>query len=145
MDITNTKNISPREFQTRIFVENLYKNLDKIASTSEKINNKLSKRANELFYEDNYNEDECVDILIYEGFDSNASRHLVSGLKDKIAKQVPLEKYDYCFENNGKTFSARELGNVIEASSQHEAENLIKENLALIGPSVNLLSITKLN
>jgi len=147
MDLTATKNITARECQRRLFIDSLYKELDKVAASVDKSNSKLIARANKYLFEDGLPKDACVDMLIMEGFDDTKSRKCVEAavalVKDD--NETPSSKYDYCFEDHrGRTFTGKELGNLIEASSDEEALNLVKETLASFDPPVSLINIQKI-
>lgn len=146
MNFTGTKNITPRECQRRLFIDSLYKELDKIAEATESKNSNLMKRASELLIEEGLPKDSCVDVLIMEGYDDVSARNSVEAAA--ISLNVEAEssscKYDYCFEDHrGRMFTGKELGEMITASSDQEAEILIKEALEGFDPPVNLVSFHK--
>lgn len=146
MDLTATKNITARECQRRLFIDSLYKELDKVAASIDKSNSKLIARANKYLFEDELPKDACVDMLIMEGFDDVKARKCVetAAVRVKEDGETPLNKYDYCFEDHrGRTFTGKELGNLVEASSDEEAVSLVKETLASFDPPVSLINIQK--
>ncbi len=147
MDLTATKNITARECQRRLFIDSLYKELDKVAASVDKSNSKLIARANKYLFQDELPKDACVDMLIMEGFDDKKARKCVETASAFIKEnsETLLSKYDYCFEDHrGRTFTGKELGNLVEASSDEEALSLVKETLASFDPPVSLINIQKI-
>jgi len=147
MDISTIKNLTPRECQRRIFIDSLYHELDKASAQVEVKNSLMLKRANELIFVEKFPKDVCVDMLIMEGYNDKAARDCIEAyaVNEKDELEVPVEKYDYCFEDHrGRTFTGRELGNVVEASSEEEAKKIIAQTLSDFHPPVNLISVHKI-
>jgi len=148
MNFTETKNMTPRECQRRIFIDSLYKELDKIAEVMDSRNSKLILRANQLLVDEGLSKDLCVDLLIMEGFKDTDARKCVEATASSVEissdSDVPMYKYNYCFEDHrGRSFTGKELGEMITASSDNEAEVMIKEALEDFDPPVHLVSISK--
>lgn len=148
MNFTETKNMTPREYQRRIFIDSLYRELDKIAEAMDSRNSKLIFRANQLLVDEGLSKDLCVDLLIMEGFKDTDARKCVEATASSIEVSSdldePMYKYDYCFEDHrGRSFSGKELGEMVTASSDKEAEVMIKEALADFDPPVHLISISR--
>lgn len=146
MDISAIKNLTPRECQRRIFIDSLYQELEKASSKVDSKNSSMLKRANELVFVDRLPKDACVDMLIMEGYNDKAARSCIEAyaITDKES-EAPVEKYDYCFEDHrGRTFTGRELGDVIEASCEDDARKIIAQTLSEFDPPVNLISVHKI-
>lgn len=147
MDISEIKNLTPREHQRRIFIDSLYRELDKAASQVDGKNSSMFKRANELFFVDKLPKDACVDMLIMEGYNDKAARSCIESYSssEKEEAGIVVEKYDYCFEDHrGRTFTGRELEDIVEASSEEEAKRIISQSLSEFDPPVNLISVHKI-
>ena len=77
MNFTGIKNITPRECQRRLFIDSLYRELDKISAATDSLNSQLIRRATELLVDEGLPKDACVDVLIMEGFDDVVSRKFI--------------------------------------------------------------------
>jgi hypothetical protein len=147
MDLSSIKNLSQRECQRRFFIDSLYRELEKATASTSHRNSSMLKRANELLFSERLPKDACVDMLIMEGFEDRSSRECIESLasSDKEELDVAIGRYDYCFEDHrGRTFTGRELGNIVEASSDDEAKEVISQTLSDFDPPVHLISIDKI-
>jgi len=145
MDIASLKHLNPRECQRRIFIDSLYRELDKAASNVESKTSRMLKRANDLILVDRLSKDVCVDMLIMEGYDDVAARNCIESYASSETDDSVLEKYDYCFEDSrGRTFTGRELNDLVEASSEEEAMTIISKSLSDFDPPVSLVSVYKI-
>jgi len=146
MDFRDTENSTPRECQRRVFIDSLYRELDKIASKTEIHNTNLERRSDTLM-EQGYDADACVDILTMEGFDSRLARQFVNSYA--LPKQSSTEdsaKFNYTFEDHrGRIFTGRELGDVVEANSKEEAHSIVRDILGDFDPPVRLLSVDQVS
>ncbi len=145
MSFKDTEKSTFRERQRHMFISSLYEELEKNSVKANNRNSSLYKRAESLFLEERYSKDNCVDILVLEGFPSDLSRQYVNSL-DTCKKEAStnVDVYDYDFEDHkGMIFSGKELGDLVEASSQEEAEDMIKVILSSFDPPVSLLGIKK--
>ena len=135
---------TPRESQRRLFIKSLYHELDKLSSQADTHNSELVKRANQLVLEDGFSKDSAVDLLIMDGFEATTARQFVETLKvsETMDSEEDLKTFDYCFEDHrGRTFSGRELGNVVEAGTKEQAHSMVTGILSAFEPPVKLLSV----
>lgn len=145
MYVSEIKSLTPRECQRRIFIDSLYRELDKASSRVSSRNSSMLKRASELIFVDKLPKDVCVDMLIMEGYEDKVARDCIESYASNDKDDSELSKYDYCFEDHrGRTFTGRELGNLIEASSEEEAKKIISKTLSDFDPPVNLINIHKI-
>jgi len=146
MDFGTIKNSTPRECQRRLFIDSLYDELQKVAAKASGRNSELLAEANKLLFEDALSQDEAVDMLTMEGFDSRLARQCVESLSlKKAGSDTSLSKFDYCFEDNrGRMFTGRELDNIIEASSVDDAIRQVEDILDEFDPPVSLVSVNEI-
>jgi hypothetical protein len=148
MELKNIQSSTFRESQRHLFVQSLYKELDKAAASADARNARLMKRADSLIFDEGLSEDACVDSLILEGFSDDKARQYIESvsLTKKTDSTASTDKYDYTFsDHRGMLFSGREFGELVEASSENEANGIIKKILSSFDPPVNLISINKLS
>ncbi len=148
MDLNSIKSSTYRECQRHLFIQSLYKELDKAAATADARNDRLSRRASHLLFDEKLTKDACVESLMLEGFSGEQARVLVESMtppKESETDSVNY-KYDYVFEDHrGRIFSGRELGEFVEASSDDEAHSVVKKVLSSFDPPVDLISITRVS
>ena len=150
MRVEDTQNTNGWQFQRRLFIDSLYKEMDKAAASAQLRNGRLTQAANEYVLEDGLQEDVAVDLLIIDGYDPEQARQCVHALTPDTMtaadSSVVTHKFNYVFEDHrGRLFSGRELDNIIEASTKEEAEISITETLASFDPPVRLVSVEKLD
>jgi len=146
MNLNNIKSSTQRECQRHFFIQSLYQELDKANSIANNRNAKIIQRANKLILEDKMPVDSCVDLLILEGYPSELSRQYAESISEtKESSSDVTYKYDYSFEDHqGRIFTGRELDEVVEASSDKQAEEMVKKVLSSFNPPVSLIKITKI-
>lgn len=147
MDLKDIKSATARECQRHLFIQSLYRELDKASENANTRNSMMVQRANRLLFEDRFSKDACVDMLMIEGFSGDLARQYIESVAStKDSDTEATSKYDYCFEDHkGRIFTGRELDEIIEASSDEQAEIVVRNILASFDPPVNLLSITKVS
>ena len=140
---------TPRECQRRIFVDSLYRELDKLAATADRRNHALSAKADKLLFEEGLSPDSCVDLLVMEGYDSSLARQCVSSVSTTRPTngntETQSQKYNYSFvDHRGRIFTGRELGDIVEAETEEDAKIQIAEILSGFEPPVRLLGLEPL-
>lgn len=144
MDLLNTEKSTHRECQRRLFIDALYRELDKIAANADSRNSALESRANTLVNVDGLSEDSCVDMLVIDGFDSRLSRQCVASLMALRTGKTDdsISEYNYTFEDSrGRIFTGRELGETIEAQNKEEAYKMASDIVCTFDPPVRLISV----
>jgi len=151
MRVEDTQNTNGWQFQRRLFIDSLYKEMDKAAASAQLRNGRLTQAANEYVLEDGLQEDVAVDLLIIDGYDPEQARQCVHALTpdtmtaaDSSVVTPPSSIMSLKIIGR-RLFSGRELDNIIEASTKEEAEISITETLASFDPPVRLVSVEKLD
>ena len=65
-----------REVQKSLFVSSIYKEMDVLAKKADDRNKRLEERTDSLM-RSGCSHIECIDILVFEGFNSDLARHYV--------------------------------------------------------------------
>ena len=148
--IGSIQHSTPRECQRSIFVDSLYKELDKLSAKADKRNHELSARADKLLFEEGLSADTCVDLLIMDGYDASLARQCVSSVSAlrpaSGTADNQTKRYNYSFvDHRGRIFTGRELGDIVEAETEEDAKVQIAEILSGFDPPVSLLGVEPLS
>lgn len=127
MDFSDTS-VSVLELQRHLFASSLYKEMNALGKKADERNSFLLQ-ATENYLQDGFSSDDCVDLLILDGYPSQLAKECVASCNanSSSVEDIELVSWDFVFKDaHGKVWSSREMGQSVSASTKLEAIEMAK-------------------